>query len=96
MIVVAPIVLKTPRANIGFSKLPASIEPSVEPAPTTVCNSSMNMTISPFEASNSFNTAFKRSSNSPLNFAPATNAPKSRDINLTSLRLSGTSPLIIR
>ena len=96
LIVVAPIVLKTPRANIGFSKLPASIEPSVEPAPTTVCNSSMNMTISPFEASTSFNTAFKRSSNSPLNFAPATNAPKSRDINLTSLRLSGTSPLIIR
>ena len=95
LIVVAPIVLNSPLASIGFNKFPASIEPSVAPAPTTVCNSSINITISPFDSWTSFNTAFKRSSNSPLNFAPATNAPKSKDISLTSFKLSGTSPLII-
>ena len=55
----------------------------------------MNIIISPFESSTSFNTAFNLSSNSPLNFAPAINAPKSNDINLDSFKFSGTSPRII-
>ena len=95
LIVVAPIVRNSPLASIGFKRFPASIEPSVAPAPTTVCNSSINITISPFDSCTSLSTAFNRSSNSPLNFAPATSAPKSRDISLTSFKLSGTSPLII-
>ena len=33
-IVVAPITLISPRASIGFKRFPASIEPSVFPAPT--------------------------------------------------------------
>ena len=40
--VVAPMQCNSPRANIGFRRLPASIEPSPLPAPTTVCNSSIN------------------------------------------------------
>ena len=96
LIVVAPIVLNTPLANIGFNKFPASIAPSVAPAPMIVCISSINNTICPSESSTSFKTAFKRSSNSPLNFAPATIAPKSNAHNCTSFKLSGTSPLIIR
>ena len=45
--VVAPIQLSSPRASIGFIKLPASIEPSVLPAPTIVCISSINNIILP-------------------------------------------------
>ena len=55
----------------------------------------MNIIISPFESSTSFNTAFRRSSNSPLNFAPAINAPRSRAISFESFKFSGTSPLTI-
>ena len=46
--VVAPTIRSSPRASIGLSMLPASIAPSpVAPAPTTVCSSSMNVTICP-------------------------------------------------
>lgn len=41
-------------------------------------------------------TAFRRSSNSPRYFAPATRAPISREKMVLSFRLSGTSPLAIR
>jgi hypothetical protein len=42
--VVAPIIRSSPRASIGLSMLPASIEESpVAPAPTTVCSSSMKV-----------------------------------------------------
>ena len=37
----------SPRASIGFSRLAASIAPSVAPAPTIVCSSSMNRMIWP-------------------------------------------------
>ena len=37
----------SPRASMGLSMLPASIAPSAAPAPTTVCSSSMNVTIWP-------------------------------------------------
>ena len=40
--VVAPMARSWPRASAGFSMLPASIEPSVLPAPTRVWSSSMN------------------------------------------------------
>jgi ATP-dependent Clp protease ATP-binding subunit ClpB len=79
--VVAPIQCKSPRASAGLSILPASIAPSALPAPTIVCNSSINKITWPCSASNSFNTAFNRSSNSPRYFAPATNAAISNDNN---------------
>ena len=40
--VVAPMHCNSPRANAGFKILDASIAPSAPPAPTSVCNSSMN------------------------------------------------------
>ena len=45
--VVAPMQCSSPRASIGLSRLEASIAPSAAPAPTTVCNSSMNRMICP-------------------------------------------------
>ena len=56
----------------------------------------MNKIISPLEAVTSFTTAFKRSSNSPLYFAPATKAPISNEKICLFKRFSGTSPLMIR
>jgi hypothetical protein len=41
--VVAPTMRSSPRASMGLSMLPASIEPSPLPAPTTVCSSSRNV-----------------------------------------------------
>ena len=75
--VVAPIVCSSPRASIGFSMFDASIEPSAAPAPTTVCSSSMNRMTCPCASAISLRTAFRRSSNSPRYFAPATSAPMS-------------------
>ena len=86
----------SPLANIGFSKFPASIAPSVFPAPTIVCSSSINRMMPPSLFLTSFRTAFKRSSNSPRYFAPATNAPKSKENSFRSFKLSGTSPRTIR
>ena len=77
--VVAPIQCNSPRANIGFSKLPASIEPSVLPAPTIVWISSINKMMRPSDFVTSLRTAFKRSSNSPRYFAPAIKAPISNE-----------------
>ena len=77
--------------------LPASIvlsEP--EPAPTIVCNSSMNKIILPALCFTSRNTAFKRSSNSPRYFAPASIDAMSRLMMSRSFKLDGTSPATIR
>ena len=93
---VAPTQWSSPRANAGFNILPASIAPSALPAPTMVCNSSTNKITRPSCCDNSLSTAFKRSSKSPRNFAPANNAPKSNDSNRLFLIPSGTSPLTIR
>ena len=41
-------------------------------------------------------TAFRRSSNSPLNLAPAINAPISKENICFSFKFSGISPAIIR
>ena len=75
--VVAPMVCSSPRASIGLSMFEASIEPSAAPAPTTVCSSSMNRMTWPSASVISLSTAFRRSSNSPRYFAPATSAPMS-------------------
>ena len=48
--------------------------------------------ISPSLSVTSLITALSRSSNSPLNFAPAINKPISRDTITLDLRFSGTSP----
>ena len=64
--------------------------------PTIVCSSSIKSITAPFWSSTSFNTALSRSSNSPLNFAPATRAPMSRTTTRLCLRPSGTSPRKIR
>ena len=94
--VVAPTQCNSPRASAGFNKLEASIAPSALPAPTRVCISSINKMMPPAEAVTSDNTAFKRSSNSPRNLAPAINAPISSAISFLSLSDSGTSPLTMR
>ena len=94
--VVAPTMRNSPRANAGFSIFPASIAPSVFPAPTSVCNSSRNKITSPAAFRTSSKTAFRRSSNSPRYFAPATRLPKSRDNRRLCFKLSGTSPFTIR
>ncbi len=86
----------SPRASIGFRRFPASIDPSVFPAPTTLCNSSMKRMMYPSDFCTSWRTAFSLSSNSPRYFAPAIRAPMSRDISLRFLRLSGTSLRAIR
>ncbi len=93
--VVAPMQCSSPRANMGFSIFPASIAPSVLPAPTMVCSSSMNRIIWPFDFLTSSKTAFNRSSNSPRYFAPAKSAPISRANNFFSFKPSGTSPRTI-
>ncbi len=95
--VVAPTRRSSPRASIGFSMLPASIaESPVAPAPTTVCSSSMKVTIWPPESLISFRTAFSRSSNSPRYLAPATMDARSSDINRLPRSDSGTSPATMR
>ena len=76
--------------------LPASIEPSVLPAPTMVWISSMNKMVCPWSLDNSFNTDFNRSSNSPRNFAPASKDAMSRDNTRLPLSESGTSPATMR
>ncbi|CAM5267249.1 hypothetical protein SCALM49S_01215 [Streptomyces californicus] len=95
--VVAPTIRSSPRASIGLSMLPASMaESPPAPAPTTVCSSSMNVMIRPSLSLISERTVFRRSSNSPRYFAPATIAPRSSETSRLSLRLSGTSPLTMR
>ena len=90
--VVAPISLSSPRASIGFRRFPASMAPSVFPAPTMLCSSSMNRMILPSAFFISSSTALRRSSNSPLNFAPAISAPISSANTVLSFSPSGTSP----
>ena len=93
---VAPIQRNSPRASMGFNKLPASIEPSRPPAPTTVWTSSIKRIICPSEFVTSFITDRSLSSNSPRYFAPAIKLPISKEINCRFFNDSGTSPLIMR
>ena len=94
--VVAPMVCSSPRASMGFRRFAASMAPSAAPAPTTVCSSSMKRMIRPSASAISFSTAFRRSSNSPRYFAPATSAPRSRLMMRFSFSPSGTSPRAMR
>ncbi len=94
--VVAPMQCSSPRASAGLSMLPASIAPSALPAPTMVCSSSMNRMIWPSFFDRSLSTAFRRSSNSPRNLAPAISAPMSSDSTRLPRSPSGTSPLTMR
>ncbi len=54
--VVAPMQCSSPRASIGLSRLPASMAPSVLPAPTMVCSSSIKRMILPSLFLTSFST----------------------------------------
>ena len=81
---------------MGFNILPASIAPSVLPAPTIVCSSSIKRIILPSLFFTSSSTAFRRSSNSPRYLAPATSAPISSENIVLSFSPSGTSPRTIR
>ena len=94
--VVAPIARSLPRARAGFSMLPASMLPSVFPAPTSVCSSSMNRITLPAAFSISVSSAFSRSSNSPRYFAPASSAGRSSASTCLPCSDSGTSPVAIR
>ena len=94
--VVAPTQCNSPRAKAGLSRLEASIAPSALPAPTSVCISSMNKIMPPAAAVTSESTAFKRSSNSPRNLAPAITEPISSASSFLSFKDSGTSPLMMR
>ena len=58
--------------------------------------SSIKRITCPSSLASSFNTAFKRSSNSPRYFAPAINAPISNESTRLFFKPSGTSPLTIR
>ena len=95
--VVAPTIRSSPRASIGLSMLPASIEPSPLPAPTTVCSSSRKVMTCPSEFLISSRTDLSRSSNWPRYCAPATIAPRSSaDQPLVAQRLghvAGDDPL---
>ncbi len=86
----------SPRARAGFRRFAASTAPSAAPAPTSVCSSSMNRSTRPSDSSISRSTAFKRSSNSPRNFEPATSAPRSSATRVRFLSGSGTSPSAMR
>ena len=94
--VVAPTQCSSPRAKAGLSILPASIAPSALPAPTMVCSSSINRITRPSSWESSLSTAFKRSSNSPRNLAPANSEPISSESTRFSFKPSGTSPLTMR
>ena len=92
---VAPIARSSPRAKAGFRIFAASIAPCPPPAPTSVWISSINSTTSPSLEVTSLITAFSRSSNSPLNFAPAISEPISKAKICLSFKFSGMSPSII-
>src|SRR4051794_39411431 len=90
--VVAPTARSSPRASIGLSRLAASTAPSAAPAPTMVCSSSMKRMTVPPASLISLRTAFRRSSNSPRYFEPASRAPMSSATTRRSRSDSGTSP----
>mmetsp|Transcript_13370 Transcript_13370/g.20177 ORF Transcript_13370/g.20177 Transcript_13370/m.20177 type:complete len:286 (-) Transcript_13370:48-905(-) len=92
--VVAPTQCSSPLAKAGFNIFDASIELSTAPAPTSVCNSSINTMTFP-SSSMSFNIACNRSSKSPLYFAPDMILAKSNKMTLLSFIDVGTSPFTI-
>ena len=86
----------SPRASAGLRILAASIAPpSAEPAPTSMCNSSMKAMILPCLVISRIS-AVSRSSNCPRYLVPATIAVISSITTRLSSRLSGTSSRTIR
>ena len=75
--VVAPMHWISPRERAGFRMLAASSEPSAEPAPTSVCSSSMKMMMLWLSVSSRM-IVFSRSSNWPRYLVPATISEMSR------------------
>ena len=92
--VVAPIIWISPLDKAGFNTLAASIEPDALPAPTKVCNSSINNIILSTSTNSSTNPLIL-SSNCPLYLVPATKEVKSKEINLLSNNVLGASPSFI-
>ena len=92
--VVAPMHWISPRESAGLSMFEASIAPSAAPAPISVCSSSRKR-ITFSDCRISFMTAFRRSSNWPRYFVPATNAPRSSWSSRLPTSTSGTSWLMI-
>ena len=84
----------SPRDSAGFSILAASREPSADPAPTSVCSSSIKMIRFRFSTS-SFMIVFNRSSNWPRYFVPATMREMSRARIFLSRSGGGTWPFTI-
>ena len=80
----------SPRESAGFIILAASIPPSEPPAPIKVWISSIK-SITSFFSETSFITLFRRSSNSPRNFVPATRSARSSERILLFKRKTGTS-----
>src|SRR5207247_761649 len=87
--VVAPMHWISPRARAGLRTLEASMAPSAPPAPTRVCNSSMNRMVF-LARRTSFMTALMRSSNCPRYLVPATIIARSRTTMRRSRSSSGT------
>src|SRR5690242_4237364 len=73
----------------------ASSEPSADPAPTSVCNSSIKM-MQFWLSISSFMMVFRRSSNCPRYLVPATINERSSPRILLSARNDGTSPSAMR
>ena len=93
---VAPTTFIRPRASSGLIMLDTSICPSCPPAPTIMCNSSINTIISPLVSITCLIKFLSLSSNCPRNIAPATIALRSSAINSLFLIFSGTSPSTMR
>src|SRR6266700_1353143 len=93
--VVAPMHCNSPRASAGLRMLAASTAPSAAPAPTSVCTSSMKIIQSLLLRISSM-IFFRRSSNSPRYFVPATSEPTSSVSKRLPARVSGTSPATSR
>ena len=92
--VVAPMHCISPRLRAGLMMFEASIVPSAEPAPTMVCNSSMNKMMF-LERRISSMTALMRSSNWPRYLVPATMSARSSVMTRLSRSNSGTLPAAI-
>mmetsp|Transcript_13533 Transcript_13533/g.29714 ORF Transcript_13533/g.29714 Transcript_13533/m.29714 type:complete len:240 (-) Transcript_13533:1270-1989(-) len=98
--VVAPMMLSSPRDNAGFRMFAASIAPPPSPpeppAPTSVWISSIMRMMLWLESITSLTMFLSRSSNSPLYLVPDSSIPKSSSMMRLPWSSSGTSPLAIR
>src|SRR5215212_4216208 len=94
--VVAPTTWSSPRASAGLSMFEAFTAPSAPPAPTMVCNSSINRTMFFSSCWSSLSICCIRSSKSPRKRVPATSPPTSSARTRLPLSGSGMSSETIR